>query len=174
MPTFPTPEPIDATIEVAGDVRITASDRTDTVVVVRPADPSKPGDIRTVEQTTVEYTDGRLLVKTPKRWRNYTPFGGYDAVDVSIELPTSSQITTDSTIGHVSAEGQLGRCRIKTARQPAPRRDRRAARRHRVRERHRRPCDGQRRREDRIGRHPGQPDRRRCGHQELERRHGHR
>jgi len=37
MPTFATPEPIAATVQVAGaQVRITASDRTDTVVLVEP------------------------------------------------------------------------------------------------------------------------------------------
>ena len=38
MPTFDTPEPISATIDLAvGDVRISAGDRLDTVVEVHPA-----------------------------------------------------------------------------------------------------------------------------------------
>ena len=42
MPTFDTPEPITVTLELGvGDVRITASDRADTVVEVRPSDPAK-------------------------------------------------------------------------------------------------------------------------------------
>ena len=65
MPTFPTPEPIEATVQVMGDVRITASDRADTDVVVRPRDPSKAGDVRLAEQAFVECTGDRLLVKTP-------------------------------------------------------------------------------------------------------------
>ncbi len=37
MPAFATPEPITATVEVAGArVRVTASDRTDTEVLVEP------------------------------------------------------------------------------------------------------------------------------------------
>jgi hypothetical protein len=37
MPTFPTPEPITAVIEVvSGSVNVVASDRDDTVVSVRP------------------------------------------------------------------------------------------------------------------------------------------
>jgi len=37
MPTFATPGPIAATVEVAGaQVRVSASDRTDTVVLVEP------------------------------------------------------------------------------------------------------------------------------------------
>jgi hypothetical protein len=115
MPTFPTPNPIDATIDVIGDVRITATDRTDTVVVVRPGRPSKAADVRAAEQTTVECRDGSLLVKTPRDWRRYTPFGGNETVDVTIELPTGSQITGDSALGGFSAEGELGECRLKTA-----------------------------------------------------------
>ena len=42
MPTFETPEPISVSLELAvGDIRIDASDRTDTVVEVRPSDPTK-------------------------------------------------------------------------------------------------------------------------------------
>ena len=47
MPAFETPEPILATIEVTvGDLRIAARDRTDTVVEVRPSDPSHEPDVR--------------------------------------------------------------------------------------------------------------------------------
>ena len=42
MPTFETPEPISVSLELGvGDVRIAASERTDTVVEVRPSDPPK-------------------------------------------------------------------------------------------------------------------------------------
>ena len=58
MPTFDTPEPISATIDVAvGDVRITASDRADTVVEVRPSDASNDEDVKAAEQTRVEYAE---------------------------------------------------------------------------------------------------------------------
>src|SRR5437764_958604 len=41
MPTFDTPEPISVTVEFGvGDLRIVASDRTDTMVEVRPSDPT--------------------------------------------------------------------------------------------------------------------------------------
>ena len=47
MPTFDTPTPISATIDLGlGDVRITAGDRATTVVDVRPSDPSNDGDSR--------------------------------------------------------------------------------------------------------------------------------
>ena len=73
MPTYSTPDPIVAVIEFeAGDVRILASERDDTVVEVRPSDESRDNDVRAAEETRVEYSAGRLLVKGPKQ-RN--PFG---------------------------------------------------------------------------------------------------
>ena len=60
MPTFDTPEPITATIDVAvGDVRITAGDRSDTVVDVRPSDASNDEDVKAAERTRVEYASGQ-------------------------------------------------------------------------------------------------------------------
>jgi len=56
MPTFDTPEPISVTVEIGvGDIRIVASDRTDTVVEVRPSDEAKKSDVTAAEQTRVEY-----------------------------------------------------------------------------------------------------------------------
>ena len=115
MPNFPTPEPINVTLDLVGDVRITASDRVDTTVVVRPGDPSKAADVKAAEQTTVDCHQGTLAVTTPKTWRRYTPFGGYGTVDVAIELPTGSQVTADLALGHLSVDGELGECRLKTA-----------------------------------------------------------
>lgn len=115
MPTFPTPQAIEVTIEVTGDVRLTASDRTDTDVVVRPRDPSKATDVRAAEDAIVECSGGRLLVTTPRRWRIIGPFGGDPAVDVAIELPTGSSVDGDTALGSLTAEGELGACRFKTA-----------------------------------------------------------
>jgi hypothetical protein len=51
MPTFATPEPISATVEVvSGAVHVSASDRDDTVVEVAPRDPGRPSDVRVAEQ----------------------------------------------------------------------------------------------------------------------------
>jgi DUF4097 and DUF4098 domain-containing protein YvlB len=112
MPVFTTPEPIYVTIELSmGDARIIASDRTDTVVEVRPRDDSKASDIRAAEQTRVEYSSGRLLVKTP---RQRAFIGRGSPVDVTIELPTGSQVQGDSGMGDFGCEGHLGECRFKT------------------------------------------------------------
>jgi hypothetical protein len=115
MTTFPTPEPIELTFDLVGDVRIEASDRQDTVVTVLPHDPAKAADVRAAEQVEVECRDGRLLVKAQRSWRHYTPFGGNHAVAVTVELPTGSSVSGESGFGNIIAEGSLGECRVKTA-----------------------------------------------------------
>ena len=56
MPTFNTPGPISATIDLAAaDVRIIASDRQDTVVEVRPSNSAHEPDVKVAEQTKVDY-----------------------------------------------------------------------------------------------------------------------
>jgi hypothetical protein len=93
MPTFDTPEPISVTVELGvGDIRIVASDRTDTVVDVQPSDASKKSDVTAAAQTRVEYAGDRLLVKAPKGWRQYTFRGGGESIAVQIELPAGSQV----------------------------------------------------------------------------------
>jgi DUF4097 and DUF4098 domain-containing protein YvlB len=111
MPAFATPEPISVTIELGmGDTRITAGDRIDTVIEVRPRDDSKASDIRAAEQTRVEFASGRLLVKTTQR----SFFGRGGSVDVTIELPVGSHVQGDSGMGDFGCEGSLGECRFKT------------------------------------------------------------
>ena len=62
-----------------GDIQVVASDRTDTVVDVRPSDPAKKSDVTAAEQTRVEYADGRLLVTAQKGWRRGPSAGpGFD------------------------------------------------------------------------------------------------
>ena len=121
MPAFATPEPISVTIELSlGDTRIIANDRTDTVVEVRPRDDSKASDIRAAEQTQVEFSSGRLLVKSRQRnflyegARSVIGPGRGSSVDVTIELPAGSQVQGDSGMGEFSCEGHLGECRFKT------------------------------------------------------------
>jgi len=112
MPVFATPEPISVTIELSvGDARIMASDRTDTVIEVRPRYDDRASDIRAAEQTRVEYSSGRLLVKTP---RQPTFVGRGSSVDVTIELPAGSHVQGDSGMGDFGGEGHLGECRFKT------------------------------------------------------------
>jgi hypothetical protein len=115
MPTFDTPEPISVTVEFGvGDLRIVASDRTDTMVEVRPSDPAKKADMTAAEQTRVEYAGGRLLIKGPKNWRHYTPRGGGESIDVQVELPAGSQLRGETGVAALRCRGRLGECRYKT------------------------------------------------------------
>ena len=67
MPTFETRELISVSVELGvGGISISAGDRTDTVVEVRPSDPDEPGDVLAAERTTVEYDDGNSGIRAPK------------------------------------------------------------------------------------------------------------
>jgi hypothetical protein len=115
-PASQTPEPISAVIELAvSDVHISAADRPDTVVEVRPSDSARPADVKAAEQTRVEYSAGRLLVEGTGRWRSWSPLGYGGSVDVNVELPVGSQVTGASSLGTFRCTGALGDCRIKTA-----------------------------------------------------------
>ncbi|MFX0573296.1 hypothetical protein [Nocardia nepalensis] len=116
MPTFQTPEPIVVAVEVlSADVTVIASDRSDTVVEVRPADASKKGDVRAAEQTRVEFVAGTLTVQTPKDWRTYTPFGGNPSIELRIEVPTGSRLEGAAGVGRLLGAGELGQCDLEIA-----------------------------------------------------------
>src|SRR6266545_1066482 len=109
MPTFETPEPISVTVELGvGDIRIVASDRTDTVVEVRPSDEAKRSDVTAAEQTRVECVGGRLLIKGPKNWRQFSPRGGRESIDVQIDLPSGSNVRGSSGVAAFHCSGRLG------------------------------------------------------------------
>jgi hypothetical protein len=115
MPTFPTPQPISVVIGLtAGDVRIHASDRDDTVVEVRPTDPSRPADVRAAEHTRVHYDRGELRISAPRGWKQYSPFSGRESIEVSIELPTGSRVHGESAVGSLSSSGRLTECSVTT------------------------------------------------------------
>lgn len=115
MPTFDTPAPISATVDlVVGDARITATDRTDTVVDVRPSNAAADADVRAAEQTRVEYADGRLLVKAPRQ-RGFGLLGKPGSIDVTITLPAGSHLHGDASAGAFHGTGRLGSCRIRVA-----------------------------------------------------------
>jgi DUF4097 and DUF4098 domain-containing protein YvlB len=117
MATFQTPEPISATIDVfMGDVQVSASSRTDTVVEVRPSDPGSAGDVEAAERVKVTCSRGQLLVKAPKPkgFRTGPSRGG--SVDVTIELPEGSNVAAGSAWATFRTDGRLGECRIETLR----------------------------------------------------------
>ncbi|MEO8899254.1 MAG: DUF4097 family beta strand repeat-containing protein [Candidatus Dormibacter sp.] len=115
MPTFETPHPILIALELGvADVRLTASERTDTNVEVRPSDPAKKSDVAAAEQTRVEYADGRLLIRAPKGWRRHTPRGGGESIDVQVDLPAGSRLLGSAGVAALHSTGPLGECHYKT------------------------------------------------------------
>jgi DUF4097 and DUF4098 domain-containing protein YvlB len=113
MPTYPTPEPITATIEVvSGIVNVVASDRDDTVVEVRPRDPNRASDIRIAEGARVEFRNGTLDVSAGRR---FISLGRGGAVIIDIELPARSRLQVSSASADVRADGAFGDCRFATA-----------------------------------------------------------
>jgi hypothetical protein len=116
MPTFATPGPIAVEVElVIAELRIVAGDRADTVVEVRPVDPANAEDVKAAGETRVELDGGRLVIRTTKSWRHYTPFGTGGTVDVFVEVPAGSQVTGTISLGNAHTGGRLGACRLKTA-----------------------------------------------------------
>jgi hypothetical protein len=114
MPTFDTPNPINATITVVGGtIRISAGDAGATTVTVEPTDASNPEDRKAAEQTRVEYTNGHLLVRAPKL-RSWLPRNSGGSVDVTIVLPAASAVHAGGALADFVLDGPLGDVRLKT------------------------------------------------------------
>jgi DUF4097 and DUF4098 domain-containing protein YvlB len=115
MPTFETRQPISVIVELGvGGVSISASDRADSVVTVRPSDPDEPGDVLAAERTTVEYDDGELRIRAPKTRKAHVLRGDGDAVEVHVELPAGSKVRMEAAVASLHATGRLEECRYKT------------------------------------------------------------
>ena len=113
MPKYETSEAISVTLELGvGDVRITASDRTDTVVEIRPSDEADESDVKAAQQVRVDYANGTLQVTGPKA-RVFTRKAG--SVDVAIELPSGSAVSAEMQVGDFRCAGRLGECGFKTS-----------------------------------------------------------
>lgn len=115
MPRFDTPAPIAAIIDIgSGHLRINASDRTDTVVDVRPTNPSSDADVRLADQCRVELTNGELSVKVPKKKNLRALLGRPPSIDVTVDLPSGSRVEA-SLWADVRSTGRLGEVSIDTA-----------------------------------------------------------
>jgi hypothetical protein len=109
MPTFDTPAPISVSVDIGtASIEIIASERADTVVEVRPADPAKKVDVVAAEQAQVSYSNGNLTVKAPRTWRECLVWGGPGSVDVKVELPSGSRLRGEAGAG-AAAVGPTGR-----------------------------------------------------------------
>jgi Putative adhesin len=109
MPTFATPGPITATVEAGGaQVQVTASDRTDTVVLVEPLDAASRKDVKVADKTTVDFA-GQLTVKT-------TVAGDKDgSVAITIDLPVGSHLVASLAHSGVDVDGPVGPCELQMA-----------------------------------------------------------
>jgi hypothetical protein len=110
MPTFATPGPIAATVVVAGaQVRVTASDRTDTVVLVEPINKASQSDAKVAKNTRVDFAAGQLSVKTT------TSGDKSGSVAITIDLPAGSSLVSYLAHSDVRADGLLGECELHMA-----------------------------------------------------------
>jgi hypothetical protein len=110
MPTFATPGPIAVTVQVAGaQVRVTASDRTDAVVLVEPINAASRSDVKVASKTKVDFADGQLSVKTT------TPGDKSGSVAITIGLPAGSSLVAYLAHSSVHVDGPVGRCELHQA-----------------------------------------------------------
>lgn len=115
MPTFDSRGPISVNVEIGvGEIRMIAGDRTDTVVEIRPADPSKQRDVAAAEQTRVDYSDGALRIKAHKGVQQYSFRRTAEAIHVVVELPAGSKVASEAGVGMLHTTGRLGDVRHKS------------------------------------------------------------
>lgn len=114
MPTFDTPTPITAKLDlVAADVRIGAADIAATSITVEPSDPASDEDRKAAEHTRVDFADGELVVKSSKL-RSWRPGSHGGSIDVTIALPARSHVDAHGSLAEFTCDGPLGICDIRT------------------------------------------------------------
>lgn len=109
MPTFDTPTPITATVDLPiGEIRIVATDRADTTVEIH----HSPADRAEAEAVAVEMTGDELRVQGRRLGlrglRIRTPG---KSLEVEIGLPAGSSVSARTTYGGIHVEGRVGGCR---------------------------------------------------------------
>lgn len=115
MTTFETPQPIAVVVDVSvrADIWIVAGNRTETVVNVQPRDATRALDARVAEQTTVDYSEGRLQVRL-RPLRRYSWFSDGGAVDITVEVPIGCSLELKSGMGDLHCEGEFSSAELKT------------------------------------------------------------
>jgi len=115
MPVFDTPKPISVTLDLpAAEARITASDRTDTVVETRATNSSDSVAAEVADGARVTFTDGTLTVSVPPhRRRGLRDMFRSGTVEVTIDLPTGSNLR-GTVAGELRGTGRLGDVRLRS------------------------------------------------------------
>ena len=104
MTAFATTSPVTATANIpAGTVHFTATDRTDTIVEILPADASKSRDVKAAEQTTAEYAGGVLRIAGMTKNQYFGPTG---SVRVTVQLPSASRVEVKAASVELRADGR--------------------------------------------------------------------
>ena len=97
-------------MQVAGaQVRVIASDRTDSVVLVEPTNEANPSDVKVADKTKVDFAGGQLSVKTT------VPGGKNGSVAITIDLPAGSSLVAYLAHSRVHADGPLSECELHVA-----------------------------------------------------------
>jgi hypothetical protein len=110
MNIFATPQPITATLTTAGArVRVTATERPDTVVRVEPVDSTDSSNVKVAANTKVDFSAGVLSVKTTKSGDKN------GSVAITIELPAGSRLVLNTAWSDVHTDGLLGDCQLSIA-----------------------------------------------------------
>lgn len=115
MTTFETPQPIVVVVDVSvrADIWIVARNRADTVVNVQPRSPGRALDVKMAEQTTVDYSVGRLQVRLRPPLRQ-TWFSDGGAVEITIEVPIACSVELKSGMGDLRCEGEFNVADLRT------------------------------------------------------------
>ena len=116
---FNTPSPIAIDLDLyVADVHFTVSDRTDTIIEVRPSHLAKAADIKAAESTRVEYDAATrtLSIVSRKPRSRFVNFSGKrpESIDLVIQLPTDSDVRGEADLGDFQADGALGTVALKT------------------------------------------------------------
>src|SRR5689334_2764989 len=119
LSNFSTPSPIAVALDLyVADVRFAVSDRTDTIVEVRPSDPDKAADVKAAENTRVEYDEASrtLSIVSRKPRSRFVNFSSKrpESIDVIIRLPSDSDVRGEADLGDLVADGVLGTVAFKT------------------------------------------------------------
>jgi DUF4097 and DUF4098 domain-containing protein YvlB len=75
---------------------------------ISPKRPHNRTDQLVAQQTLVTMVNGQLTIRTPRRWQAYTPWGGYEAVAIKVEVPPGSSLHAKVGAGAIAVQGEMG------------------------------------------------------------------
>jgi hypothetical protein len=114
MKTFQTPTPSTVNVEAnSAQLRIVASERSDTMVDVQPSDREDRTQTELAKMTRVEQVGEQILVIAPKP-SLMSRILNSPSLDITISLPTGTTVRADLGSGNLEASGTLGECTVRT------------------------------------------------------------